>query len=62
MTNTQNRRKKVSKPKIFNEKREAMWLIESASPIDIYIWCFCIVAMFSLIVGSLALAYSSYYN
>lgn len=50
------RRKSISKPQMFNEKRSSMFLIESASPADIYLWCFCIVAMFTILVASLILA------
>jgi hypothetical protein len=33
-----DRRKNISKPKVFNEKRDSMLLIKTASPADIYIW------------------------
>lgn len=60
MSAKQNRRKKVSKPKVFNEKRESMMLIESAKPEDIYIWCFCISIMFTILSVCLALAIFNY--
>lgn len=56
-----NRRKKVSKPKVFNEKRESMMLIESARPSDIYMWCFCICIMFVILSVCLALAVFNHY-
>jgi hypothetical protein len=57
MTDNQNRRKKISKPKVFNEKREAMLLIKSASPADIYIWCLSIVIIFTLFTFITTIAY-----
>ncbi len=56
-----DRRKKVSKPKSFNEKRESMLLIESAKPSDIYIWCFCVSIMFVVLSVCLALAMFNHY-
>jgi hypothetical protein len=53
---TENRRKKISKPKVFNEKRESMLLIESASTTDMYLWCISILFMFSFIAGMLIYA------
>lgn len=52
-----DRRKNISKPQVFNEQRSAMWLIESASPADIYLWCFCIVVMFMMLIVSTVLAF-----
>tara|TARA_Y100000590_G_scaffold13214_1_gene16023 strand:+ start:622 stop:798 length:177 start_codon:yes stop_codon:yes gene_type:complete len=46
----QDRRKKVSKPKVFNEKRESMLLIKSASPADIYVWCLSLMFITALIL------------
>ena len=54
-----NRRKKISKPKVFNEKRESMMLIKSASPADIYIWTLSL--MFITLLISLLIAYA-YFN
>lgn len=56
MSPENNRRKKVSKPKVFNEKRESMMLIESASTTDIYLWCVSILFMFSFLSGMLIYA------
>lgn len=53
-----DRREKISSPKVFNERRRSMWLIESASPTDIYLWCLCIVIMFLMLFVSLALAFA----
>lgn len=61
MTEQNNRRKKTAKPKVFNEKRESMLLIESARPSDIYIWCLCISGMFIILSVCLALAIFNYY-
>lgn len=55
------RRKRASKPQVFNEKRESMMLIESAKPSDIYLWCFCICSMFIIISVSVALSFFNYY-
>lgn len=51
------RRKKVSKPKVFNEKRGSMLLIKSASPADIYIWCLSITIIFVLFTFMVSVAY-----
>lgn len=50
MESKQNRRKQISKPKVFNEKRESMLLIKAASPTDIYIWALSLVFISVLIV------------
>jgi|TARA_Y100001960_G_scaffold132823_1_gene141009 hypothetical protein len=52
-----DRRKKVSKPKVFNEQRESMLLIKSASPADIYIWCLSIVIIFAMLTFMVTTAY-----
>lgn len=59
MSPEQNRRKKISKPKVFNEKRESMMLIKSATPADIYVWALSL--MFITLLISLLVAYA-YYN
>lgn len=61
MNKEQDRRKKVGTPKVFNEKRESMLLIESARPSDIYIWCLCISTMLIILSVCLALAIFNYY-
>ncbi|PPR11504.1 MAG: hypothetical protein CFH44_00041 [Proteobacteria bacterium] len=53
-----DRRKSISTPQVFNEKRAAMGLIESASPTDIYLWCFCIVVMFTFLFSSIIIAFA----
>ena len=53
----QDRRKKVSKPKVFNEKRESMLLIKAASPADIYVWCLSLMFMSTMIFGLMIYAY-----
>ena len=55
-----DRRKKVSKPKVFNEQRESMLLIKSASPADIYIWCLSIVIIFTMLTFMVTTA--TYFN
>lgn len=52
MTNfKEDRRKRPSKPRIFNEQRESMLLIETATTIDMYIWCLSILFMFCFLAG-----------
>lgn len=53
-----DRRKKISKPKIFNERRASMMLIEVVSPVDFFLWIFSILIMFTFLAG--VLFYSLY--
>ena len=59
MSPEQNRRKKASKPKVFNEKRESMMLIKAASPADIYAWALSLMFMSTMIFGLMIYAYSN---
>tara|TARA_Y100001960_G_scaffold321012_1_gene394914 strand:+ start:3606 stop:3782 length:177 start_codon:yes stop_codon:yes gene_type:complete len=51
-----DRRKKISKPKVFNEKRDSMLLIKTASPADIYIWAISLVIIFIVLTFMLTKA------
>jgi hypothetical protein len=56
------RRKRISKPKVFNEKRESMLLIKSATPADIYMWCLSIMFISIIIVSFLLFALFEHYQ
>jgi hypothetical protein len=59
MNSKEDRRKKVSKPKVFNEKRESMLLIKSAEPADIYVWALSLMFMSTMVFGLMIYAYSN---
>lgn len=59
MSPKDNRRKKISKPKVFNEQRESMLLIKAASPADIYVWALSLMFMSTMIFGLMIYAYSN---
>ncbi len=57
-----DRRKRISKPKVFNEKRESMILIRQASPTDIYLWAVSIMFMLACLVFIITYSYFNYTN